>query len=94
MGACEGVKDWDCNGGQRFSGPGTRKWSCFVNDYEAAMKEYEVKVEALKNVGVLGGNRTEGVGVGDGLTSKVAEKTAGMVSSEVIGGFTAGVTGS
>ncbi|KAH6683873.1 hypothetical protein B0J14DRAFT_431572, partial [Halenospora varia] len=30
MGACEGVKDWDCEGGHKFTGPGMRKWSCWV----------------------------------------------------------------
>ncbi|KIN06270.1 hypothetical protein OIDMADRAFT_141874 [Oidiodendron maius Zn] len=34
MGACDGVQDWDCEGGHRFTGPGTRRWSCWVVDEE------------------------------------------------------------
>lgn len=30
MGACEGVIDWDCIGGHKFTGPGTRRWSCWI----------------------------------------------------------------
>ncbi|CAG8983981.1 hypothetical protein HYALB_00009583 [Hymenoscyphus albidus] len=97
MGVCEGVKDWDCIGGQRFSGPGTRKWSCFVNDLVTAMEEYEAKVEAMKHVGLLGGNATEAGNNEDGLTSSggstvaapKTEATGTMPSSEIIGGFTA-----
>lgn len=28
--ACEGVVDWDCVGGHKSTGPGTRRWSCWV----------------------------------------------------------------
>lgn len=34
MGACSGVLDYDCLGGQKLTGPGTRKWSCWVVDEE------------------------------------------------------------
>lgn len=34
MGVCEGVHDWDCMGGQKFTGPGTRRWTCWVVDEE------------------------------------------------------------
>jgi hypothetical protein len=30
MGACDGIIDWDCVGGHKFTGPGTRRWSCWV----------------------------------------------------------------
>lgn len=34
IGACQGVQDWDCEGGHKFSGPGVRKWSCWLVDEE------------------------------------------------------------
>jgi hypothetical protein len=34
MGACDGVHDWDCEGGQKFTGPGTKKWTCWLEEGE------------------------------------------------------------
>jgi hypothetical protein len=30
IGACTGAEEQDCDGGQRFTGPETRGWSCWV----------------------------------------------------------------
>jgi hypothetical protein len=34
IGACQGVLDWECDGGHKFTGPGTRTWSCWVIEKE------------------------------------------------------------
>ena len=34
MGMCDGVHDWDCQGGQKFTGPGNRRWTCWVVEDE------------------------------------------------------------
>jgi hypothetical protein len=39
MGACEGVADWECVGGYKFTGLGTRKWSCWVLGVESKFDE-------------------------------------------------------
>ncbi|KAF4631107.1 hypothetical protein G7Y89_g7032 [Cudoniella acicularis] len=49
MGACTGVADWDCEGKHKFTGPGTRKWSCWVIDKERAVREWEGKLKSLEN---------------------------------------------
>ena len=95
MGACKGVEDWDCTGGQRFTGPGIRKWSCWANDMEGAVKEYEGK---LKERGFGEKNGTVLELGNDGLTSAGEVKTTAIVtgamaSSEIIGGFQPKVTG-
>ena len=35
IGACEGVRDYDCIGGHKFTGPGTRRWVCWIIEEEA-----------------------------------------------------------
>ncbi|EPE30172.1 hypothetical protein GLAREA_12895 [Glarea lozoyensis ATCC 20868] len=98
MGTCKGVEDWDCIGGQRYTGPGIRKWSCWPNDMEAAVKEYEGRlmiIESKRNK-----NRTVPALGDDGLTSTKEVKatetkvvTGAMASSDIIGGFEPKVTG-
>ena len=34
MGMCDGVQDWDCQGEHKFTGPGTRRWTCWVVEDE------------------------------------------------------------
>jgi hypothetical protein len=98
MGACTGVEDWDCEGGQRYSGPGIRKWSCWANDMEGAIKEYEGRLKE-REIEMKKGNGTVLELGNDGLTSteearttetKVA--TGAMASSDIIGGFKPKVT--
>jgi len=82
MGACEGVKDWDCEGGHKFTGPGTRRWSCWVRDMEGELKNYEKAM----------GNKTQVVE--DAMFTSTEVVTGAMASSSMVGAFTAGVTGS
>ncbi|RDL32089.1 uncharacterized protein BP5553_09491 [Venustampulla echinocandica] len=81
MGACTGVEDWECEGGHKFTGPGTKGWSCWVNDKEALLKELEGPIA----------NATQG-GEPVLTTSGVAMGT--MDSSSLVGAFTPGATGS
>jgi hypothetical protein len=86
MGACEGVKDWDCEGGHKFTGPGTRRWSCWVNDLETELRRYEEKI----------GNKTQEVKSGeitDAMFTSTEVVTGAMASSSIVGAFTPGVTG-
>lgn len=81
MGACEGVLDYDCEGGQKFTGPGTRRWSCWVVEGE---RNY-----TLGRVGKVDG--------GESSKSEIITPTASVLgsaaSSEIMGAFTPGVTG-
>ena len=79
MGACEGVIDYDCYGGHKFTGPGMRKWSCWVLEEEKAgltvveKKEGEVLTDTIKQTNM---------------------QTGAMASGSLMGAFTAGVTDS
>jgi len=57
MGACEGVIGHDCEGGDRFPGPGTRRWSSWII-VELVRNDLESRV-----VGEMG---KEGIEIGDG----------------------------
>lgn len=86
MGACEGVKDWDCEGGHKFTGPGSRRWNCWVRDMETEVMRYEKLV----------GNKTEVKSgeITEGMFSSTEVVTGAMASSSISGAFTAGATGS
>lgn len=87
MGACEGRldanEDRDCETGHKFTGPGTKRWSCWVTP------------GLVKNGSQIVGGAVGSQG--DKLTDVVLTPTSvvtGAMSSEVLGAFTAGVTGS
>jgi hypothetical protein len=82
IGACEGVIDYDCEGGHKFTGPGTRRWSCWVLP------------ELVKNGSqIVGGAKPDEGTLTDMLYTPTAVVT-GAMSSEVKAEFTAGATGS
>lgn len=81
MGACEGVLDYDCEGGQKFTGPGTRRWSCWVLEAE--------RNSTLEKVGRLEDSTEEKSEV----VTSTAEVYGTAPSSEILGAFTPGVTG-
>lgn len=85
MGACEGVLDWDCEGGHKFTGPGTRKWTCWVRQQERGKNGTDGRSMAVN-------------GLGDKLTDAAyrpsSVRTGAAVSSSIMGAFTPGVTGS
>ncbi|KAG9233331.1 hypothetical protein BJ875DRAFT_50281 [Amylocarpus encephaloides] len=96
MGACQGVEDWDCQGGQRFTGPGVRKWSCWAVDLEGAMREYEQRLmerDALKSNGTIAAVGSDGL-TSEGVVkaTETASVTGAMESSEIIGGFRPSMT--
>jgi hypothetical protein len=79
MGACEGVLDYDCQGGQKFTGPGTRRWSCWVVE---GQRNY-----TLEKVGRLEGEETSEI------VTSTAGVFGSAHSSSILGAFTPGVTG-
>lgn len=78
MGACEGVLDYDCQGGQKFTGPGTRRWSCWVVE--------EQRNYTLERAGKLKSEESEMI-----VTSTEAILGAAP-SDSIMGAFTPGVT--
>lgn len=98
MGACEGVKDWDCEGGHKFTGPGMRKWSCWVIDKKAAIMEWEGKLAALEDAKRNGtkaeSENKEEVTMTDAMFTPSAVVTGAMASGSLMSEFTAGATGS
>jgi hypothetical protein len=84
MGACEGVADWECVGGHKFTGPGTRKWSCWVSEDLRANLTSEL--EACEKKG-------EGEMLTDGMYMPTNMQT-GVMQASSFGAFTAGITGS
>ncbi|TVY23981.1 hypothetical protein LHYA1_G008032, partial [Lachnellula hyalina] len=85
MGACEGVRGWDCEGGHRFTGPGTRQWSCWVRD----VMGYERAVGSRNGTQQV---EREG-GITDALAKGTEVVTGAVASGSIVGAFTAGVTG-
>ena len=83
MGACEGVVDWDCEGGHKFTGPGTRRWSCWVLDELKANLTKEIEVEAKDGL-------TEGLYTQTNMQTGVMPMAA---TSSMMGMYTAGATG-
>lgn len=82
IGACEGVLDFDCEGGHKFTGPGTRRWSCWVIP------------DQVGNGTVVGGKVEQEERLTDEGWKPTAVVTGAMNSGSVVGAFTAGVTGS
>lgn len=82
MGACEGVLDYDCEGGQKFTGPGTRRWSCWVVEAE---RNY-----TLAKVGKMLTEET----TSEVMTPTAAILGSAPSSSIMGAAFTPGVTGS
>ncbi len=82
MGACEGLADWDCVGGHKFTGPGTRKWSCWVLEELRANLTSELEV---------GEKKGEGEMLTDGMYMPTNVQT-GIMQASSFGAFTAGVT--
>jgi len=79
MGACEGVLDYDCQGGQKFTGPGWRRWSCWV-------------IEGQRNYTLAKVGKLDGEEVNEVVTS--TEAVFGSAhSSQIMGAFTPGFTG-
>ncbi|PMD29167.1 hypothetical protein L207DRAFT_521146 [Hyaloscypha variabilis F] len=86
MGACEGVVDWDCEGGHKFTGPGTRRWSCWVLD--------ELRGNLTKELGIRDGMEQNEM-LTDGMYMPTNVQTGVMkMGSSSFGAFTAGATGS
>jgi hypothetical protein len=81
IGTCTGVEDYNCEGGQEFTGPGTRRWSCWVTEEV----KRGLKVEK-KNI--------YGEHLTDAKATPTAETTGTPLSNSIASAFTAGVTGS
>ncbi|TAQ86651.1 hypothetical protein B7494_g5037 [Chlorociboria aeruginascens] len=79
MGVCEGVLDWECVGGQVYTGPGTRKWTCWIREGASGNKTREM--EMMGPDGLTTGEQPRS-------TAKKAPS-----ESKVLGAFTPGVTG-
>lgn len=82
MGACEGVLDYDCEGGQKFTGPGTRRWSCWVVE---GQRNY-----TLQRVGKAPGDEESSK---EAVMTPTGAILGSAASSSIMGAFTAGVTG-
>ena len=86
MGACDGVLDWDCIGGHKFTGPGSRRWSCWVLE--------ELRGNLTKELEV-GEGKDQDEMLTDGMYMPTNVQTGVMeMGSSTFGAFTAGVTGS
>ena len=84
MGSCQGAKDWDCEGGHKFTGPGSRKWTCWIRQQERGRN------------GTVG-RSVRADAVGEKLTEAefkpTSVKTGAVASASIMGAFTPGVTG-
>ncbi|KAG0648327.1 hypothetical protein D0Z07_5534 [Hyphodiscus hymeniophilus] len=81
MGSCQAAKNGDWEGGHKYTGPGVRKWTCWINGRQW-------------NRNVTDGRRTE---VDGQLTSEYKPTGVGMraaTGSAILGTFTPVVTGS
>jgi hypothetical protein len=84
MGSCQGVLDWDCDGGHKFTGPGTRKWTCWVRQHGERNE--------------TDGRSVAADGIAEKLTDATyrpsSVRMGAAASSSIMGAFTPGVTGS
>ena len=84
MGTCEGVRDWDCEGGHKYTGPGSRKWTCWIRQQERGRNGTDGRSMAAN-------------GMGDRLTdaeyTPTSVSTGAAASNSIMGAFTPGVTG-
>ena len=85
IGACQGILDYDCDGGHKYTGPGTRRWSCWVIREEARANRTwdEVVKEEIMNERLT-----------DAMFTATGSATGATIASSVMGAFTAGHTGS
>ena len=85
MGACKGVEDWDCEGGHKFTGPGTRKWTCWIRQQERGRNGTDGRSAPVN-------------GLGEKLTDAAYRPSSAMMgaaaSNSIMVAFTPGVTGS
>ena len=79
MGACTGIEEYDCEGGQKFTGPGSRRWSCWVIDHERWNATADLE---------------EGEKLTSAMFSPTPATTGAASSSSIMGAFTADQTGS
>lgn len=79
IGSCDGVLDFDCEGGQKFTGPGTRGWTCWVKpELRGNMTKHEPA--KLDDKVTTDGHKPTAV-------------TGAMLSNSIMGAFTPGITG-
>lgn len=92
MGVCEGIRNTDCEGGHKFTGPGTRRWSCWVigEDEQEVVETATVDREKIIYEEKVRGEML----TGEGEKGTKAAGAAGATRSRVEEAFTAGVTGS
>jgi len=86
IGACQGVLDHDCIGGHKFTGPGTRRWACWIIEGDGEAKNTTASKGAL---GQAGDNLTEAM-----YTPTTAEVTGAIESSSLYGASMSGPTAS
>jgi hypothetical protein len=84
MGSCQGAKDWDCEGGHKYTGPGTRKWTCWIRQQERGRNGTD-------------GRSVRADGIGEKLTDAdfrpTSAKTGVLATAPIMGAFTPAVTG-
>jgi hypothetical protein len=85
MGTCQGVEDWNCEGGHKFTGPGTRKWTCWIRQQERGRNGTDART--------MGGSGLEEK-LTDAAYRPTTVVTGAAASSSIIGAFTPGITGS
>ena len=81
MGSCQGAKDWDCEGGHKFTGSGTRKWTCWINDRR---RREEMDGRSA---------RADGLTDAEVKQKTTSIMTRAATGSSLLGAFTPGVTG-
>ena len=83
MGACEGVLDRHGELGHKLTGPGTRKWTCWVRQQEMGRNRMSERIVSAE-------------GPGDKLTDAAyrpsSAGTGAAASSSIMAAFTPGVT--
>lgn len=94
-----GTSDRACAGGHKYTGKAERKWRCWIiedsNRQEKAKEEAEKDVRRIRNVGETHSPAVADVLTPPGQMETLTRVTGGSaVSSERIGMFTTGVTGS
>jgi len=85
IGVCEGVLSHDCIGGHKFTGPGTRRWVCWIIEEESAFNSTNASKGPLAQAGEM---------LTEAMYTPTAGVTGAMASSSLYGSSMAGPTAS
>lgn len=83
VGVCEGVITHDCEGGHKFTGPGTRRWVCWIIEGD--------KKNSTFSKGPL---RQAGERLTDAIYTRTADVTGAVDSGSLYGATIPGPTAS